>query len=241
MLAIVKPRPKIVQSVRFLEHHGVACVGVAPIDIHSIEEQCIQLKHLIDSGRLHTSTCIVTSTESAKRLVALLKNQSFPSRLKPRLALCVGESSAAMLAPYFQCVSYPAIQTSEGLIAELLPSVFGPVVLIKGQGGRQTIQTFLQQKRIQSLEYNVYRRIDLRPPFVTATLEWAKTDMIAVTSASLLTSLLDAFPKEQLIEKHWIVPSDRVKQVCILNGCKTIFMSNGATDKHLLRCIKTLQ
>lgn len=236
MLAIVKPLPKVAQSVQFFEQHNIATVGIAPIDIRSIEDQCNKLAQVISSGLLHTSTCIVTSTEAAKRLISLLQKKA--SRL--RSVLCVGESCAAILAPFFQSVHYPLIQTSEGLVAELLPKIKGSVTLIKGQGGRQLIQTFLQQHRIHFAEYNVYQRIDLFPPFTTSILNWSKTDIIAVTSASLLTGLLSAYPEENLSVKPLVVPSERVKQVAIANGYKTIFTSDGATDKHLLGCIKTL-
>jgi uroporphyrinogen-III synthase len=236
MLAIVKPLPKITQSVQFFEQHNIATVGIAPIDIRSNQDQCRKLEQAISSGLLHTSTCIVTSTEAAKRLVAMRQKKMslFHS------VLCVGESCAAILAPFFQSVHYPVVQTSEGLVAELLPKIKGSVTLIKGQGGRQVIQTFLQQHRIHYTEYNVYQRIELLPPFTTSILNWSKADMIVVTSASLLTHLLSAYAEENLRTKPLIVPSERVKQVAIANECETIYTSDGATDKHLLGCIKAL-
>ena len=237
MLALVKPLPKLADSVQFFTEQGIETIGIAPLDIQSNTQPYHALAQAIEIGALTTHTFIVTSTESASRLVEIIKSLE----LTGKLAVCIGTSCAALLENHFEKVSYPQVQTSEGLVDECLAEVNQPVALIKGDGGRDLIQHYLHEKGIVIREFNVYRRVEIKPPVQTCAINWPEVDTIIATSAALMECMFLAYPNVKLETKSWIVPSERIKETGRRLGCKEITVSHGATHSHLLGCVKTLQ
>jgi uroporphyrinogen-III synthase len=238
MLALVKPKPKLESSIQYFREHGVDTLGVAPLDIISVESGIRALTFWLQQPFATTTLYVITSTEAANRLV-----HSIPPNWRGKRAICVGEATSKIVQPYFDSCHFPDSQNSEGIVADIDTFLIDEmdVAILKGEGGRQLIQDYLQQKSVSSREFALYKRSQLIKPFMPEFIDWNKVDMVAVTSSELLSSLLHIFPNQGITNKALIVPSARVKAQALTLGCKEIVTSNGATNAHLLRCVDMLK
>lgn len=240
---LVRPKPKLAESVEYFKNQRINAVGIAPLDIQSVESETEALRAFFErSKKSETNSAyliIVTSTEAAKRLASLLNDV----HIRPTKILCVGESSASILNANCDNCVVPNEQTSEGIIAYLNNQLHSTThfVIVKGKGGRDVLENNLREKNTVLSVFNVYERVGLIPPLIVGNIDWTHIDTIIATSGSLMEQLLSIHPEHKLTSRLWIVPSQRLVAYGKQLGCKEIVCSHGATDRHLLGCIMELQ
>jgi len=228
MWVVIRPKPKMPQSVSFFNSQGIQTVGYSPIDIIGIPEALQQLQgELLHSKQ--RPLLVVTSTEAALRVSGMQFGRA-------QLCFCIGEATKALMAPApLQCLS-PELQTSEGLLAlpELQHVENQQVLLIKGCGGRTLIADTLKARGAELTEFDVYQRQVLTPAVSSEPIDWQKANGILVTSQALLDATLNEVGIELLKNKVWVGVSQRICDYGRSLGIQEFYSSDGATDAHLL-------
>ncbi len=108
------------------------------------------------------------------------------------------------------------------------------VVLVKGKGGRQVLQTFLNQKKSNLIELNVYQRTC--PSQLSNQIKkiWQKAsiDLILIHSVNALTNLLDQANKatlNKIKDTACLTLSHRIKKAALAYGIKHVFIAENNT------------
>ena len=229
MWVIVRPKPKLMQSVNYFNTHGFPITGFAPIDIKTNIEAISALNNALVGTSV--DSLIVTSTESVSRLKPLLTAKQ--SGLK---CYCIGSSSAALLIETdLQCM-VPNPQNSEGIIN--LPSLQQVrdqhFALVKGVGGRELIADTLRSRGAQVSEFDVYQRILLTNPVCSSPIDWDQVTGLLVSSRALVDAVVGSVGLDLLKNKVWVGVSNRVSEHGRAIGIKEFHSSDGASDAHLL-------
>lgn len=138
---------------------------------------------------------------------------------------------------------------SEGLLA--LPAFAAPhglkVLIVKGEGGRDTLRTTLAGRGAFVNVATVYRRVGARP--TQAALEALRAActyprrVVAATSVEVLSSLLDLAPADalpDLLETPLIVPGERVARAATDRGWRgPLLVSSSAEDAAMLGVLRS--
>lgn len=169
------------------------------------------------------------------------------SRLSPTVHVaCVGEATAALLqAAGFDAVLCPDTDySSEGLLAlPALQSVQGVrVAVIRGEGGREKIDTVLRDRGAIVLPVMAYVRLCPIPtPSVQAVVENAlRAQGIDVVLGASFESVQNV--KQLLGEALWplireiplVVMSERIQQLALNLGFSHVFVSDTASERAVL-------
>ncbi len=168
----------------------------------------------------------------------------------PRLpCFAVGTGTAEALAECGVEAWHPGAdqQTSEGVLAlpELQALPAGPFVVVRGEGGRETLAESLSQRGFEIRPWILYRRAC--PPLdgVALAQGWHRdgVDAILATSGEILENLFSLLPLAQhpwLRQCHWLVPVERVAKLARQRGCQRVTVLGGAGDDAILGCIGKL-
>jgi len=158
----------------------------------------------------------------------------------------VGASTAAALDEFGIDAATPGAEmTSEGLLAlPGLQDVRGErVLIVKGEGGRETLREALEHRGARVDELACYRRC---PPAVPAgelarnLARWG-IEVVLVTSGEGLANLqLLLTPAETSKLKHMalIVPSERVARLAQAAGFDRVFTARNASDTAMLHALR---
>ncbi|NQX89329.1 MAG: uroporphyrinogen-III synthase [Halioglobus sp.] len=159
----------------------------------------------------------------------------------------IGHATAGALA-YFgiDAVTPGPAMTSEGLLA--LPDLEDVraerVLIVKGEGGRQTIRRQLEQRGARIDELACYRRRlpELPQGEVAAKLSAWDIDLILISSGEGLANLLRLLsPSEtsKLKDVAVIVPSERVAAQAREAGWDRVVTADNASDTAMVRALET--
>ena len=190
-------------------------------------------------------TIIITSTYSANWFCEQTDTiQSLPTNI-----VCIGKGTAAVLYKNnpnkHLYIAQP--ETSEGALAlPILNKVSNtPIVLLKGEGGRNMMGPSLTERGALVSELNVYKRIKNNEFTLPCTFEPSQIKCIIVTSVELaqmaVTILEPLFSREKLINLHWIVASQRIKDYAVSQGISRTTISDGASDNAILASAQKFQ
>jgi uroporphyrinogen-III synthase len=158
----------------------------------------------------------------------------------------IGDTTAAELGAFGIDAATPGVNmTSEGLLA--LPALEDVrderVLIVKGEGGRETLKNELARRGARVDELACYRR---SPPDVAAgelarkLSEWA-IDLILISSGEGLANLqLLLTPAETSKLKHMalVVPSERVARLARDAGFDQVVTAENASDAAMLRALQ---
>ncbi|MCY4282293.1 MAG: uroporphyrinogen-III synthase [Gammaproteobacteria bacterium] len=113
------------------------------------------------------------------------------------------------------------------------------VVIVRGQGGRETLRTTLLARGAEVSYLEVYRRE--KPTISQADMNkfWhdQTPDIVIITSLAGLDNLVELTPDEQgerLLETGLVVMSDRICQQAIQSGFRRIAVATDNTDAGLV-------
>ncbi|MCY7296257.1 uroporphyrinogen-III synthase [Alteromonas sp. a30] len=232
--------------------HNVSCTGLPLMRLQpmeNVENILLPALHALNNNDI----ILVTSTKAAEIAADILKAQQSCPDFSTLHCYAVGQSSASTLSELGHFKS-PEIETSEGLLNLLSPVISSSkqfanskkhhrppkrVVILKGEGGRQTIKTTLQQVGCLVVECDLYRRQAITPEKTTSHWQQQSVDCIIATSGELMQNAFNSLPNDWLCDKHWIVVSDRMKAKAKDFGInKPIFVSRAANDAALLEAVR---
>jgi uroporphyrinogen-III synthase len=137
----------------------------------------------------------------------------------------------------------PERMDSEGLLAlPPLQSMAGRrVLIVRGNGGRETLRETLQARGAQVDYVEVYRRrVPQRNP-ANLVRNWSRlVDVVTATSAQILDNLFTLLGTEGgalLQATPLVVPSQRIAEHAAGRGCTRVTVADSATDEDMLRAL----
>ncbi|MCX2977874.1 uroporphyrinogen-III synthase [Candidatus Marimicrobium litorale] len=155
----------------------------------------------------------------------------------------VGEATARCLAGFgIEALTPDREMSSEGLLAmPALQAVDGQrVLIIKGEGGRDTLRSELTSRGSRVDELACYRR---GPPEVSGEVllrqlsDW-DIDIILVSSGEGLSNLRLLLTRAETTKLTVIVPSQRVARMALEAGCREVLVADNASDAAMLRALE---
>ncbi|MCB1842132.1 MAG: uroporphyrinogen-III synthase [Halioglobus sp.] len=158
----------------------------------------------------------------------------------------VGEATARLLAAHGINAHTPGERmTSEGLLAlPLLTGVAGQrVLIVKGEGGRDTLRETLSQRGAQVDELACYTRRcpPLAPGALPRLLRQDGVAIVLISSGEGLCNFAELLsPSETTNFSHLrlIVPSERVAEMARAAGFDNIETAENASDGAMLRALE---
>lgn len=161
----------------------------------------------------------------------------------------VGGATAALLAEHDISALAPGQNmTAEGLLG--LPQLSAVraqrVLIVKGEGGRDTLRVELTRRGAQVDELACYRRLPVQLPpaaLATALARW-QVQVVLISSGEGMANLVELLsPAETntLDSLCIIVPSQRVADMARAMGCKNIITAENASDAAMLRALEAHQ
>ncbi len=158
----------------------------------------------------------------------------------------VGAATARLLAQHGVEVLQPGGEmTSEALLAlPQLEDVAGQrILIVKGEGGRNTLRDSLADRGAQLAELACYRRLrpDYRPGELAARLSHWAIGVVMLSSGEGLEHLLALLSPEESIRFRLItllVPSERVAAMARGAGWERVMVAENASDAAMLRALQ---
>lgn len=151
----------------------------------------------------------------------------------------VGEGTAKALQRFDIDATFPALASSEGLLA--LPqfaAVAGQKVLIvRGEGGRETLREGLSQREAMVTYLEVYRRQTIGYP--AAAMPDGDQVIALVYSGEAIQHLLTLIPSD-VARYTLIVPSKRLQELAISSGFDKVELANNQEDQAMIEVLLQL-
>ena len=157
----------------------------------------------------------------------------------------VGDGTARLLLPFGVEAHTPGpAMSSEGLLAlPQLQQVEGArVLIVKGEGGRQTLAEELDRRGARVDELACYRRAapELAPGELAATLARWEIDLVMISSGEGLSNMLALLSPAETTKFSVItllVPSPRVADIARTAGFEQVITAENASDSAMLRAL----
>ncbi|MBO7921917.1 uroporphyrinogen-III synthase [Alteromonas sp. K632G] len=238
MLLITRPLPKLQASADAFEQAGIDTIGVATSDIQSIPSKAGKLQQFL-LGSPSINIIIVTSIYAVPAALHALNQASFLSA--PPTLIAVGDATANALHSTnlpLKIVT-PSLHTSEGILVmqQLNEANCTQVVIIKGEGGRDTLSHVLGERGISVTEFCVYKREPLTNPIYTKRWKIGDVSGIIATSENLAKQLISTHSR-QILALPWLTVSERVATSLRNLGIARVSVCNRATDQALIAWVK---
>jgi uroporphyrinogen-III synthase len=157
----------------------------------------------------------------------------------------VGEGTARLLLPFGVEAHTPgSAMSSEGLLAlPQLQQVQGArVLIVKGEGGRQTLAEELGRRGARVDELACYRRAapELASGELAAKLAQWEIDLVMISSGEGLCNMLALLTPAETTKFSRItllVPSPRVADIAVTAGFEQVITAENASDSAMLRAL----
>ena len=161
----------------------------------------------------------------------------------------IGASTAQSLAAYGVVPLSPALEmTSEGLLA--LPTLQSvaedKVLIVKGEGGRDTLRETLEARGAQINELRCYRRIcpSLGAGELAQKISDWQIGLILISSGEGLTNMLALLSPQEttnLQSVALLVPSRRIAREAEAMGFTNIVLAENASDAAVMQAVDNWQ
>ncbi|MGX5172529.1 uroporphyrinogen-III synthase [Aliikangiella sp. IMCC44653] len=234
---------KLNQSITQHKATLTSC-SIPLLEIHNLAFQLPQSQPY--NGIIFISSNAVKQFFKSETALSLLNSCAIKTPL-----LGVGENTAACIQAHLKtltpklnfAVSFPTEMNAEGLLnLPILQSVAHQHwLLVKGQGGRELIETTLKQRAAQVTAVDVYKRA---APSNTDQIMRAlnQPTLWLVTSTAALDSLYAASQSQNLAcdKVALVISSDRLHSYAQQLGFKIVAQSKGASEPQLIQCIQSL-
>lgn len=230
MWLLTRPLPKLPTSCAQFLAAGINAVGIAFHDIQPLDLDYPSLAHKLSTLRTD-DIIIVTSVYAATPLVSLCDPP-------PCTCLAVGKSTASFLQNAGWQVLIPTNESSEGLLSlnTTLQGHGRSVLLFKGEGGRDLLAPTLQTRGFAVELVELYRRVLLTPPVVSAPFSEVTCEGVICTSGEAAQALLSWVPTA-LTRLPWLTVSQRVANIVREGGIKTVEICEAASDHAIIEWI----
>ena len=203
------------------------------------------LQSSLDIDELPITTAIIYTSVNAVRHGFEAISQATPN--ERLVTIAVGAKTRDALGEKGVRAESPAREDSEGILAFLASLDQSPthVVLVKGQGGRDLIETRLARLGVHLTIIECYRRIwpDVPEANFLSAVSIESPSIIHVASGETLTRLTDlcwAHGVDALNTHTLVVPSQRVADQARELGWQSRIVADGAGDEALLKAVAGL-
>lgn len=233
MYLLLRPLPKLANSVATWEQHGFAVTGMAVMDI------CPDQAGLTAFAQLSiapSDTFIFTSENAVKFLTSEALRQL--ASIQP-LVIAIGGRTAATLLAHGIDAQRPDLAVSEHILQ--MPNLQAHIqrgdriFLCKGHGGRTLLSEHLSDSKATWQSLSLYRRVDIKPVY-TQPLQQADITHIVATSFAQAQRIFEIFSDNWLTKRKWIVVSERMASLLSHLGIppEAITVSPDASDSGLI-------
>ncbi|PPC90568.1 MAG: uroporphyrinogen III synthase [Methylobacter sp.] len=178
---------------------------------------------------------------------ALKANDGKIDQFREKRLLAIGKATAKRLQAWGLTAELaPEGSDSEALLASpTLQAIAGQrVLIVRGQGGRETLAEGLRAQKAQVDYLEVYKRVkpDVDTGPVLQLMEQSRLHAITVTSGEALQNLREMLsPKlPKLLTIPLIVISGRLKQLAAEMGFKQIVVADSPADAAILKSVITV-
>ena len=218
--------------------------GHLPIKLPLLAIEPLQSSVDVDNLPSTSAVIIYTSVNAVRHgfeaISQAITNDGF-------VTIAVGAKTRDALDKKGVCAESPAREDSEGILAFLASLDQSPthVVLVKGQGGRDLIETRLARLGVHLTIIECYRRIwpDVPEANFLSAVSIESPSIIHVASGETLTRLTDlcwARGVDALNTHTLVVPSQRVADQARELGWQSRIVADGAGDEALLKAVADL-
>ena len=218
--------------------------GHLPIKLPLLAIEPLQSSVDIDNLPSTSAVIIYTSVNAVRHgfeaISQAITNDGF-------VTIAVGAKTRDALGKKGVRAESPAREDSEGILAflESLDQSTTHVVLVKGQGGRDLIETRLDRLGIHLTIIECYRRVwpDVSEANFLSAVSIESPSIIHVASGETLTRLTDlcwAHGVDVLDAHTLVVPSQRVADQARELGWQSRIVADGAGDEALLKAVADL-
>ena len=227
---------------------AVEAAGFRPVQQPLLELEPIEGPTAADVAIIHALDSyahVIFVSANAVRFGMLWLEQAWPALPASPRWYAVGEVTGALLAEQGVEVHTPGGQmTSEGLLAlpELAQVDGSRVLIVKGEGGRETLAAQLADRGARVDVLACYRRsVPVLPEGALATLlEAEKVAVVLLSSGEGLANfrrLLRPSESSKFTGLRLIVPSNRVARLAREAGFDNIVTADNASDAAMCRAL----
>jgi len=156
--------------------------------------------------------------------------------------LAIGKQTAATMATYqVKALHSDSGYDSESLLAsEYLQQVADTRILImRGQGGRETLAETLRQRGAQVDYADLYLRScpDYTPQQISSTIGNQSLDAVIITSGEALQNLTTVLADRVITQVPLVVPGQRVAQMAKQQGFTRIIVAPGPDSETMVQSL----
>lgn len=241
-ILICRPEPSATQLATALSAMGAQCqtlpmLKIKPIDLSRADRQCIldldQYQHII-----------VVSQHAAELAMEQI-DEYWPQAPVQQKWYAIGRKTAEILSSANLDIVAPKQDlTSEALLeTDEFKEIEGERVLVlKGLGGRDTIEKELSARGARVATLALYQRI--KPDYASETLnkkiKHFNPDYIIALSGETLTNLLEHCQAYNidLSERSFILSSIRVANIAYGKGIKNVLIPDNLMPMDIVKCIR---
>jgi len=144
-------------------------------------------------------------------------------------------------------VLIPSSHDTEGVLALLndLDLTASRIIILRGNGGRETLAEALAQRSKNVTYCEVYQRI--KPNYDSNKLvdNWQQfaINSVIITSGEILTNLMQSIPSHAsswITNLYFIVPSQRIAKLAYQFGINHVTVAQGASNNAILAALEQL-
>lgn len=152
-------------------------------------------------------------------------------------AMPIGTATARALLAYGVEPGWPAQANAQGVVDVLAPSPPRRVLVVKGLGGRTTLQDWLRTRKRTVVEWDVYRRVPL-----DAAISGEHVDAIVASSGDGLRVVEQLwFAERRDARLPLLVPSERVADLAKTMGFERVVVTAGAGSSAVVEALLKLR
>lgn len=152
-------------------------------------------------------------------------------------AMAVGTATAVALQAFGVAPSWPPQAHAQGVVDVLAPTPPRRTLVIKGVGGRTTLQDWLRSRNRTVVEWDVYRRVSLDP-----AISGENIDAIVAGSGDGLRVVRQLwFAHGGDARVPLLVPSERVADLAKAMGFEHVVVTTGAGSSAVAEALLKLR
>ncbi|MFC3123179.1 uroporphyrinogen-III synthase [Agaribacter flavus] len=231
MLLVTRPEPKASKSVSLFKSEHLPCCKYPAINIQLILDAQLP--------RQTYDIVIVTSTYT----LGWLTQHKFICK---EATISIGQATTHAIQqaklPWVKQLIQATQQNSEGVLAlPILQDLKAKrVLIVKGKGGRDLLETSLCNKGATVDALAVYERQGNCDQQLIRQVEEQPITCIIVTSVEIATQLFACFSEQWLFDKKWIAASHRIADFLKSKNIENVWVSDSAEDSAIMDVAKSI-
>lgn len=237
-ILVTRPKLQAHNLISLIEQHGGQAIAFPTLEIVAIENSQVAKQQL---ENLKAYQWLIFISANAVNFAVTANNGKIRDFTQTKIA-AVGKATAKALENVglsVNLVPETGFNSEALLAASALQLVQNQrILIVRGEGGRETLAQELQKRGAIVDYWEVYQRkipkTDTAP--VVDLLTQQQLDWLTVTSTEALQNLITMLETEKnsLLNIPLVVISERIKQIAASIGFKTIVVSSSPDDTAIL-------